>query len=1036
MEEAVSDMIAVSIIVPVYNAEAFLRQCLDSLKEQRLSEGLEFICVDDGSTDGSQTILKEYASRDPRFVVIRQENRGYGAAMNRGLSIAKGKYVGILESDDYAEPDIYEKLYHIAEKHQVEVVRGCFAKVSERERTKKSLYPEESCDKVIRLQDFPEMLYGAMAIWTGLYNKDFLDNNTIQFLETKGASYQDTSFWFMVWLCAKQVYLIKDAVVNYRVDNESSSVHDSRKVFCLCDEFAYIEKQLAERDITNLRIWQIETSMKYIKYLWNEHRIASEFLPEFHKEMQRQMWSAYAKGYVQKKYLTDFQWDKLRQMLREYALGYMESKNENEMIPERQIPKAILGWYPFAAGRKALYVGHREDPLAELLEEQELKVTAVELKELLNSGLKRGIYDYVVAIGCINGNELSICLEVFHQYLSNDGILLLGMDNPLGLRFFCGDWSSVSPMINAHETENRLQKSGFLAWNRFSVFPRLEDASHLFLDGYTPQEDLSDRIIPSYYHPASIFKRENGLYNSAVENNLFHTVANAYLYECGPAQKLTDFLQITSSFDRGKENATITVIKKSGNVEKWAAFPDGEERIYRVLTHAKELKSRGIRTVSMKLEEYRIQMPYIDAPTGGKFLKELLGSGNTEEFLGYMDRFQEIILGSSEKRCIDGMGYVMENAYIDLIPLNSFFANGEFVVFDQEFCEKNYPANVIVCRMIDSIYSGDSNLQQIYPKEKLYARYGILDEIERWKLMAAKELRTIRNEAVLVDYHRKNRVDARTIVENANRNRYGKKEYQRRVDRIFDDIQGKDVYLFGAGQYTRRFLNRYNGLISIKGIIDNDTGKKGMSLECIPVIGLEDISNNKCEVKIIVCVKNHEEICLQLETMGFWQYSIYEPNRIYKLPDELKKDSEKSLSEENTVFDIGYVAGVFDLFHRGHLNLFKRAKSRCRHLIVGICSDEWVRGIKKTEPVIPFGDRIALVRGCRYVDEAVRIPPDRPTSIDAWNRYHFDVQFSGSDYVQDKSWLKAKEELEKKGSTIVFFPYTESVSTTMLKQKI
>ena len=135
-------------------------------------------------------------------------------------------------------------------------------------------------------------------------------------------------------------------------------------------------------------------------------------------------------------------------------------------------------------------------------------------------------------------------------------------------------------------------------------------------------------------------------------------------------------------------------------------------------------------------------------------------------------------------------------------------------------------------------------------------------------------------------------------------------------------------------------------------------------------------------------------------------------------------------------YDVGYVAGVFDLFHIGHLNLLRRAKEQCSHLIVGVVTDEGVMRHKRSTPQIPFSERIEIVRACRYVDEAVEIPLDQGDTDEAYRRYHFDVQFSGSDYADDPRWQAKRDFLQRHGSDLVFFPYTEGVSTTQLKDKV
>ena len=115
--------ILVSVVTPIYNDERHLVQCLDSLCSQTLQE-IEFVCVDDGSTDGSSAILQSYRERDGRFVIVRQPNRGLGAAMNAGIRQARGEYIGIVESDDFADPDMFKTLYDTAMGLNADVIKS------------------------------------------------------------------------------------------------------------------------------------------------------------------------------------------------------------------------------------------------------------------------------------------------------------------------------------------------------------------------------------------------------------------------------------------------------------------------------------------------------------------------------------------------------------------------------------------------------------------------------------------------------------------------------------------------------------------------------------------------------------------------------------------------------------------------------------------------------------------------------------------------------------------------------------------------
>lgn len=135
-------------------------------------------------------------------------------------------------------------------------------------------------------------------------------------------------------------------------------------------------------------------------------------------------------------------------------------------------------------------------------------------------------------------------------------------------------------------------------------------------------------------------------------------------------------------------------------------------------------------------------------------------------------------------------------------------------------------------------------------------------------------------------------------------------------------------------------------------------------------------------------------------------------------------------------YETGYLMGVFDLFHTGHLNLIENAADRCEHLIVGVLSDEIVMEQKGQLPVIPLDDRMRIIAALKKVGKVVPVTDGMLSKVREWERLHFDCLFSGNDYEGDPLWELEKEELEKRGSTIEFFPYTEGTSTSLIKAKI
>lgn len=131
---------------------------------------------------------------------------------------------------------------------------------------------------------------------------------------------------------------------------------------------------------------------------------------------------------------------------------------------------------------------------------------------------------------------------------------------------------------------------------------------------------------------------------------------------------------------------------------------------------------------------------------------------------------------------------------------------------------------------------------------------------------------------------------------------------------------------------------------------------------------------------------------------------------------------------------IGYTTGVFDMFHIGHLNLLRRAKEQCDYLIVGVSTDELVQHDKGKTPIIPFQERCAIVEAIRYVDQVV--PQVDKDKFAAWEHYHFDKMFVGSDWKGTPQWDKFEKQFMPAGVIIVYFEYTEGVSSTILRKKI
>jgi len=255
------DKVKVSIIMPTYNVEKYFRQCLESVINQTLKD-IEIIPVDDGSPDNCGKIMDEYAAKDSRIKPIHQENGGYGKAVNAGIAAATGEYIGIVETDDWCEPEMFEKLYLQAKKLDADVCKCGFYKYNSFEKDEKQNKPwkhrfenieEFPTDKTFKITEYPMLSRIHASIWSNIYKKDFLEKNNIRLNETGLASYQDFPFMIEVVCKANKIAIIPEYHYHWRVEpNQSSSTRRSDEKLMImayqCEQVKKIVKEMGLYD--------------------------------------------------------------------------------------------------------------------------------------------------------------------------------------------------------------------------------------------------------------------------------------------------------------------------------------------------------------------------------------------------------------------------------------------------------------------------------------------------------------------------------------------------------------------------------------------------------------------------------------------------------------------------------------------------------------------------------------------------------------------------------------------------------------------
>jgi glycosyltransferase involved in cell wall biosynthesis len=216
-----SSHICVSVIVPVYNAGIYLQRCLDSLVNQTLT-AIEIIAVLDCPTDGSDKIVEAYAAKDSRIIVIKNEqNIHIGHSRNKGLEVAKGKYIGFSDHDDYMELTMFQQLYQKAEEGYYDLV-CCSRADIQRNTIIPHIYPSPQKTDTYDIEEFRKAVIGRIpddithknrlsaAVWNKLFRRDIITNNDIQFIDTKTHTGEDIAFVTEYALHAKSVGLVQN----------------------------------------------------------------------------------------------------------------------------------------------------------------------------------------------------------------------------------------------------------------------------------------------------------------------------------------------------------------------------------------------------------------------------------------------------------------------------------------------------------------------------------------------------------------------------------------------------------------------------------------------------------------------------------------------------------------------------------------------------------------------------------------------------------------------------------------------------------
>lgn len=269
-------MCKVSIIMPSLNVADYIDECIQSALNQTLTD-TEIICIDAGSTDGTWEKLVSYSEKcKDKVILIHSDVKSYGYQVNIGISKATGEYVAILETDDYIEPEMYEFLYNVGIKNNVEIVKADFDSFislpdgsREFNRVKLWCNDENNYNDVIDPSRISYLYPNDYNVWKGIYKRQFLLDNNINFNESKGAAYQDIGFSQQVLACCRRAYYSDKSFYRYRMDREMSSINSVHGL-----EYSYQEfkRLLDDTEINNKLVCECGLYRHMAQSFWGELR--------------------------------------------------------------------------------------------------------------------------------------------------------------------------------------------------------------------------------------------------------------------------------------------------------------------------------------------------------------------------------------------------------------------------------------------------------------------------------------------------------------------------------------------------------------------------------------------------------------------------------------------------------------------------------------------------------------------------------------------------------------------------------------------
>ena len=456
----------------------------------------------------------------------------------------------------------------------------------------------------------------------------------------------------------------------------------------------------------------------------------------------------------------------------------MRQNSNDNLISVRSLRAALVNWYPFPGGARALVLGKNTGPLVPVLERYYSRVDAVR-----EPGPLKTVYDCIVAADLVEGSEdVPGLLRQIAGILSENGVFLLAYRNRFGLKYLCGGVDEESPFAFAclqpkgdgprlyarREMETMLAQAGFAKPRCYFLMPDAAFVQAVYTEDRLPDDSIRDRVFPFDLRSSPLLGWEGDLYDDVVREGTLPYVSNVYLAECrrpGAPAPHRQVVYAALSTDRGKENGFATVLYSDETARKIPLYPEGMKSLHNILANMEALKERGILTVDHRMTGDGIEMPLIREEGLLHYLRRQLPD-HPEAFLAVFEQIRRDVLqssapaeslpsGLSEIWGADAsrLAPVLEKAWIDMIPYNAFRSDGRIRYYDQEFCVENCPADYVLFRALHYNWLHIPEAEKVLPLESVKERFGLTGLWEGFRRREDRFVSENRNIGALEDIY-------------------------------------------------------------------------------------------------------------------------------------------------------------------------------------------------------------------------------------------------------------------------------------------